>query len=594
MLNIETHMEWNWLTFIISRIIITQKWYNGNGCEYMNKANISISYGDRITSILKSRVSLAWLFSLFFAFMHFIGKMFYEGIKRDSLRVFPTLLSMSALWVMYYVLIKLMYCALDYSDLKRPKAKRLYERFSERPFEHSLIIMFVMWLPHLLIKYPSGVCGDSAGQIFQNFFSYTTHQPILHTLFMGVFVKLGIKLGSANMGLFISTFLQTVVEAIIFSYSIRVAVRKGAKDWSVWMLLAFFCLSPFVTGYVGQSIKDVCYVMFLYLFTVCITKWARENSYWKSANNVIILFISSFGTIMFRNNGKYVLVPTLLVCAIIEIANCRKKHIKSIWLRLSILISCCVFPIVATNCLTIAVNAEKGSIVEALSVPLQQTARFVRDYPEEVADEERAAISTVLDYDKLAEEYTPSISDPVKGQFKLDAKVSELPAFLKAWSSLFFKHPMCYIDAVLEQSYYLFFPEYNNYAYYLGTESCTSYVELIKAYEIYIGTPELLKKLLQPYEAMLSFLHTAPVLSLINNMAVFDIVFVMMCAFFLTKKRYKELVALLPVVLSLAVVVLGPCIRNHVRYAFPIIYTLPFVITVYTIPEEMTCDEVRL
>lgn len=541
--------------------------------------------------VLRCRVKLAWLFSLFLGVAHLAGKLFYNNlVQTDSVEFIPTAITFILLWAMYYVLLKLLYCALDSADLKAKRAQRFYSKFSEKPFLYSLITMLFFWLPHLLIKYPSGLCGDSAGQIFQNFYSYSAHHPVLHTLFLGAFIKIGIAFGSANMGLFASTTAQTLIQAFVFAYSVKVAVRKRAKDWAVWLMLAFFCLCPYVTGYVGECVKDILYVVFLYLFVVSITNWAREDEYWKSAENIIVLLFASFGTTMFRNNGKFVVIPTLLIVGVIELVSQRKKHGNGLLIKLAVLLCCCALPIVATNCINSAVNAEKGKLAEALSMPAQQTARYLRDYPDEVTDAEREKISTVLNFDELPKVYNPRISDPTKGQFRPDTKLSDLYDYMDAWISMFFKHPMCYVNATLEQNYYLFFPEYNNYTYYLGTEDCESYYELAKAYEVYIGTPEILERLMPYYSAMLDFLHTAPILSIINNMAVFDIVFVMLCAFFLSKKRYKELVILLPSFLSIGIVILAPCIKYHVRYAFPIIYTVPFIMSAYTMPSAKEND----
>ena len=56
-----------------------------------------------------------------------------------------------------------------------------------------------------------------------------------------------------------------------------------------------------------------------------------------------------------------------------------------------------------------------GSKGEMLSIPFQQTARYVKEYPEDIMEQERLAIDNLLQYDKLAEAYNPSLSDPVKG-----------------------------------------------------------------------------------------------------------------------------------------------------------------------------------
>lgn len=325
----------------------------------MNKSLINNVKRD-LRAVLSCKVKLAWLFSLFLGTAHLTGKLFYNNlVQTESIAFLPAVITLIMLWAMYYVLLKLLYCALNAPNLKAKCPQQVYSKFSEKPFLYSLLIMLIFWLPHLLIKYPSGMCPDSAWQVFQNFLAYTSHHPIFHTLFLGAFIKSGMAFGSANMGLFASTTVQTLIQALVFAYSVKVAVCKGAKDWSIWLMLAFFCLCPYVTGYVGECIKDILYVVFFYLFVVSITNWTKENEYWKSAENIIVLLLASFGTIMFRNNGKFVVIPTLIVVAAIEL----KKHRNSlIYIKLALLLCCCALPIIATNCLNSAVNAEKGSV----------------------------------------------------------------------------------------------------------------------------------------------------------------------------------------------------------------------------------------
>ena len=61
---------------------------------------------------------------------------------------------------------------------------------------------------------------------------------------------------------------------------------------------------------------------------------------------------------------------------------------------------------------------------EALSVPMQQTARYIRDYGNEVTDDERTAIEKALDYDAIAQSYMPELSDGVKQYYKNPARVT--------------------------------------------------------------------------------------------------------------------------------------------------------------------------
>ncbi len=65
-------------------------------------------------------------------------------------------------------------------------------------------------------------------------------------------------------------------------------------------------------------------------------------------------------------------------------------------------------------------NIYKGSVIEMMSIPIQQTARFIKLYPNEVSDKEKARINAVFEYDKIAGSYDPHFTDPVKAWVKYD------------------------------------------------------------------------------------------------------------------------------------------------------------------------------
>ena len=94
---------------------------------------------------------------------------------------------------------------------------------------------------------------------------------------------------------------------------------------------------------------------------------------------------------------------------------------------------------------------------EALSIPLQQTARFVYEHGDEVKPWERDAINAILDYEALPKVYTPGISDPVKGLVTIDNN-DDFNAYIKAWFSMLQRRPITYIEATLSNSYAYFTP----------------------------------------------------------------------------------------------------------------------------------------
>ena len=101
-----------------------------------------------------------------------------------------------------------------------------------------------------------------------------------------------------------------------------------------------------------------------------------------------------------------------------------------------------------------ALGVERGSIAEALSLPLQQTARYCIFAPDDVDDEFAEAVGGVLLADGLnVEAYNPRCSDSLKFyHFNEKCTTDELLAFLGAWLSGGLRHPEIYAEAFVDQT----------------------------------------------------------------------------------------------------------------------------------------------
>ena len=78
--------------------------------------------------------------------------------------------------------------------------------------------------------------------------------------------------------------------------------------------------------------------------------------------------------------------------------------------------------------------------------------RQVRDFGYDVTDDEKAVINEVLDYDSLAQSYMPELSDGVKQYYKNPSK-GGLARYMLTWAKMFFKHPVCYFEALHANSH---------------------------------------------------------------------------------------------------------------------------------------------
>ena len=106
--------------------------------------------------------------------------------------------------------------------------------------------------------------------------------------------------------------------------------------------------------------------------------------------------ISAFLVCALRQNGKYIVFPAVLILTVVSFK--KWKKILLVFLALSMVVA------VYDKGIVPATGATPISRRAVYSVPFQQTAKYLRDYPQDVTEEEYNAIDQVLRADVIAEE----------------------------------------------------------------------------------------------------------------------------------------------------------------------------------------------
>ncbi|MCM1184972.1 MAG: DUF6020 family protein [Lachnoclostridium sp.] len=214
--------------------------------------------------------------------------------------------------------------------------------------------------------------------------------------------------------------------------------------------------------------KDTYYYVFcllwvLVMLDVYVSEF-RRPLWWQW----ILLCISPLMCCLVRPNG----VGLVLLTALGGILFSRKQwKIYVICLLLSVL------PTLAINWMGENYwGIGKVPTRESLSIPLQQTARYLQYHYDDLTQEETEVLNTVFSVDVSLVPYMPESSDGVKASFREDATEDEVKAYLQVWLGQFFKHPKTYIQALLNHTYGYFYPNRawtDGYygTYYLGNSS---------------------------------------------------------------------------------------------------------------------------
>lgn len=447
-------------------------------------------------------------------------------------------------------------------------------------FKYTFIFLLIVWFPHLIIRYPISNNWDTYQQLLQGlgYEPLGAHYPLFHTLLMTAFYRFGLLLGDANKGMFLFAFIETAILDLIFSYATTVLRKRGLSDLLLIVFLVFYGFCPYVVGYVGHALYDIYYSGFFVLFLTMIVEYVFDREkFFKNNRNLLLLLCSAILMVLFRKNGIYVIVPTAVVLLVMEI-----KRSKVIDKRIIVILLLLVFPYMCNKGLEMYYKPIKGSVREALSLPFQQTARFVKYHSDLVTEEEKEIINKILPYESLGDLYKEYISDPVKGKFNDDASTEDLINYFKVWFKQFFKSPLTYFDATGRQNIYLFYPRYSTYVYFIDCNN--GRVE--NQDDGLLQTPLVIKNNQESYLEYLYFFHLFPPLYFINNMATFVLLFVTVILLTHNEKKKELFIIYLPIFISLLIIIAAPGIATHVRYSFPIIYSFPLWVSALNICKE--------
>lgn len=270
--------------------------------------------------------------------------------------------------------------------------------------------------------------------------------------------------------------------------------------------------------------------------------------------------------VLTKQQGAYI----LLVCAVVLAIVYRKRIVKAI---IPMIVISVFYLTVFCNIILPALNVAPSSKQEMMGFMFQQTARYVVDYPEDVTEEEENIIGKVLPYNKLQELYDPYSQDPVKFEYKQMATEEERSAYKNIWFKMFFKHPDSYIKATLENcSGFFIAHDTNDYIYwpvYLEHSDILNGHEVFKLHNC------------KPFpfyyivNNIIELTGRTPLLKLLFKTYLYVWITIITLVVAFIKKNYYSYIYMMPVILSLALLIITPMFEF--RYGLPFIYIMPMM-----------------
>lgn len=442
--------------------------------------------------------------------------------------------------------------------------------FNRHPILRYTLYFLICWLPYLIIFYPGTMNMDSLFEIEQYLgeIGWTTHHPILPTIVFGMFMKIGsFYLGNDNLGIFFNTIFQVFLGAVLLSYSLHYCEELTKSKKIKYALFVFFAFFPIWPIHFYTEVKDIYFSMAMLLYVIFSMKFIVANGKWKAKDWIVYWFAMIF-VYLFRNNGIFIILFTFPFLAM---AVKKVERIKMI----AISILAIVFGMVFTQIYVQANDIKKGSVAEALSIPFQQTARYVMEY--DLTEEEENTIDKIIAIKDIKENYNPEIVDYVKGKYKqTTATKDDLKNYFILWFHMFLKHPAVYFEATMNSSYGYYFPN--------KTENKDSFAQFTIDVPDHINLNHFKIEFMpdtkdnrQAIERGLYTLRSMPGIGLLFSCGFYTWGLLVVTLILWYFKRKREMTVLVPLYVVILVCTASP-VNAFVRYMQPVMLLLPFVI----------------
>lgn len=439
-------------------------------------------------------------------------------------------------------------------------------------WKHSFFLIFICWLLYLLPFLPGNVAGDGNFQLLEFFghASMTNHHPFLSTVFQGGIFNIGKVLVNDNFGLFLYVVVQLLICCLIYSFCISKVSKLGINKHLCIAFSLFVGLSPY-WSFVSETFhKDGMFIAFFALFITLLLLVIvdllidRENKI--STKQLVSLTISGLLVCLWRNDGIYMVLPSIFCLIFVD-----KRHY---WKQFTgIFLAICAVYIGFNKVLLPSLHVAPTEKREALSLPVQQTARYLKEYPQDVTQHEKKVLADTFDNStKLGTRYDPNIADPVKFYVKDRFNLKD---YLEVWLQMGFRHPLVYITATFEgtNGYYTPWLQAQTFSWcaHISSWSKPDFLKLD-----YLTPRSLRSSVLK----LLNGISSLPFINILLSDSLAIWLCVLMGSFLWAKLGFQYLIPFIPIFMNLLICIASP-VNGLIRYSGCIVFATYCLLVYY-------------
>lgn len=469
--------------------------------------------------------------------------------------------------VIFYNIIKILFSLIEQIDWNKTRKDIL--KPSLKTFIVVALLLFIVWLLYFLNYYPGITSFDTHYQLMQGFgkVPYNNHHPVVHTFIMSSVVKVGHAItGDYNLGIALYVILQMIFCTITLSFVIYYMGKRNINP--IIKMITFLCFAfvPFVPQFSIAVWKDVPFAMFMVWFLIGIIEMiTKEEKFFAKKRNLGLFMLITLCVLFFRNNGVYIIILTLPFAIV-----WKRKYWKQILIILGIPI---IFYYIITGPVFTKFNIAKSSSKEMLSIPMQQMARIVKYKGDELSEEDKNIIGQYINIDTAAENYDPTISDPIKNEFNDGTFNQDKLNLIKLYVKLVIKYPGETLEALVGNTYGYYYPEVVTYSIATGVyKSPFEAEQFMNLHEDPIVNIPILDNMIDSiYDKQI------PIVSLIANIGFVFWIVLGIVFYNIYQKRYNYLLMFIPVGVLYLTCLASP-VSGELRYIYAMFVSLPLFI----------------
>lgn len=435
-------------------------------------------------------------------------------------------------------------------------------------------VIFLCWLPVFLAYYPSVFAYDAEGQLYQVIaHDYSTHHPLLHTLFLGAFFRLGGALGSYSAGMALHSAVQMTLMAAVFGWALSCLYRWRISRRIRILLLLFYGIFPANSVLALSTTKDVLFSGLVLTFTLWLYRMVCDRGMQAGRKEQAVFVAVAVLMLLFRNNAVYAFAVSVPVLYFGIGKPGRKTYLRMMLLALLLFIA-------GSAMLKTATRAHSGSPREMLSVPLQQMARTRVETEEQLDPQMRQELDHYIPSEWVFAAYNPHLADPVKNR----AVIHDNPkGLIETWMKLGLQHPAIYMDAFLDNSLGFWYLWDTSHArvYGIGTESGFGYLSTDNR-TMPAGCEIVEHSLLPGLRAFMESIVSdnvyskLPAVRLLFAPALYWWLLYLYLVAAMYRKKYREALPAVFLAAYYLTLLLSPTVL--VRYMYPIMATIPVIL----------------